>query len=142
MKLSPHFSLAELTATSTGFQNNPDSIELSNLRVVAFCMEHVRRLLGNKPIIVTSGFRSAIVNAAVGGTASSDHRLAWAIDFKHSRLSGLEAAKMIAESPLQFDQLILERKNTLIHLSFNPRFRRQVLRQPGGAGTAIYQGLE
>ena len=51
------------------------------------------------------------------------------------------AAKRIRDSALKFDQLIFE-KNRCVHLSVDPRMRRQVLRQPGGPGSPVHQGLE
>jgi zinc D-Ala-D-Ala carboxypeptidase len=42
---------------------------------------------------------------------------------------------------LKFDQLIYE-KSRCVHISFDPRLRRQVLRQPGGPGSTVYNGLE
>lgn len=142
MKLSPHFSLVEFCITSTGINNSPEPEHFNNLRCVAFSMEQVRALLGHAPISITSGYRNKAVNNAVGGVAISDHTLGWAVDFRHSQMTAYKAAKMICDSFLMFDQLILERNNTLIHLSFNPRFRRQILRQPGGPGSLIFNGID
>lgn len=142
MKLSKNFTLAELTKTSTGIANYPDTdTQLCALRLTASNMETVRRLLGNNPIIVTSGYRNSKVNAKVGGVSNSDHALGYAVDFKHSILSAKECAEKIAESCIAFDQLILERRDTIIHISFTPRLRRNVLRQFGGPGTPFSQGL-
>jgi zinc D-Ala-D-Ala carboxypeptidase len=142
MKLSPHFTLAELCVTSTGLANEPTPEHLAALRVTAYGMEIVRHILGDEPIKATSGYRNPVVNKAVGGVSNSDHALGYACDFRHGRLSSYDAAKLIVASPLVFDQLILERNNTLIHLSFNPRLRMQVLRQPGGPGSKCFQGLD
>lgn len=141
MKLSPHFTLAEFTQTNTGLDNTPTPEHLRNLIAFAFFMEQVRYLLGNKPIIMASVYRGKLVNYRVGGVPNSDHCLGWAGDFRHSTLDAYQAARIINEAPLIFDQLILERKATLIHLSINPRFRRQVLSQWGGPGTAFKTGL-
>lgn len=141
MKLSAHFSLAELIKTSVRADNSPTPEHLANLRLAAYGMENVRRLLGNFPIIVTSGYRNPTVNRAVGGVSNSDHALGYAVDFKHTKLDAKTCCRAIVDSPIVFDQLILERNDSLVHISFNPRARRQVLRQPGGPGTKFYQGL-
>ena len=77
MRLSNHFSLHELTFTRTGekrgLSNEPGSAQLVNLRRLAGTLEDIRRLLGGCAVIVTSGYRSPEVNAAVGGVPTSDH---------------------------------------------------------------------
>lgn len=142
MMLSRHFSLAEFCVTQTGIANEPEPEHMIALHITAAGMETVRRLLGNKPINVTSAYRNRKVNLAVGGVAFGDHPLGWAVDFRHSSLSAKTCCKMIEASPLVFDQLILERHDSLVHISFNPRQRLQVLRQPGGPGTPFFSGLD
>ncbi|WP_313074424.1 D-Ala-D-Ala carboxypeptidase family metallohydrolase [Melaminivora sp.] len=76
MQLTPHFSLAELTASSTarrlGLDNTPSPQATVQLQHLAELLERVRAHLG-APVIVTSGYRSQAVNRAVGGVATSDH---------------------------------------------------------------------
>lgn len=83
MQLTPHFSLAELTASSTaqrlGLDNTPTPEALQRLTLTAAMLERVRSHLG-VPVIVTSGYRSRAVNAAVGGVTSSDHAIGSAAD--------------------------------------------------------------
>lgn len=141
MKLSPHFTLAELTVTNTGLDNSPTPEALEALRETAARMEAVRAILGDHPITVTSAYRNARVNRAVGGVAVSDHTKGFAVDFKHSKFTAKQCCEAIRESGLAFDQLILERKATLVHISFNPRGRKQALRQPGGPGSKVYIGF-
>lgn len=144
MLLSPNFSLEEFTlsatATGLGIDNAPTPEHLENLRALAARMEEVRALFG-KAIIITSGYRNPALNAAVGGVPTSDHALGFAADFHVHGLHDLEASKVIRDSRLAFDQLIYE-KNRCVHLSFHPRMRRQVLRQPGGPGSKVHVGLE
>lgn len=141
MKLSRNFSLAEFTVTSTGIDNTPAPEHMPALLVTAFGMEQVRHIIGGTPLIVTSGYRNPQVNRAVGGVSNSDHALGYACDFRSNIISARQICHLIDESPLVFDQLILERMDKIVHISFNPRLRRQVMRQPGGPGTAIFQGL-
>lgn len=144
MQLTPHFSLEEFTLSSTalalGIGNEPTAAHLENLRVLANRMEDVRALFG-VVIEITSGYRNPQVNAAVGGVPNSAHALGLAADFHVHGLHDLEAAKRIRDSGLKFDQLIYE-KNRCVHLSVDPRMRRQVLRQPGGPGSPVHPGLE
>jgi len=92
-------------------------------------------------IEITSGYRNPQVNRAVGGVPNSAHALGLAADFHVHGFTDLEAAKRIRDSALKFDQLIFE-KNRCVHISIDPRMRRQVLRQPGGPGSPVHQGLE
>lgn len=143
-QLSEHFSLAEFTrstaAEGMGDANQPTARHLANLRVTAAGMEAVRALFG-APIRVNSAYRNPRVNRAVGGVPTSAHALGYAVDFHVDGKTDHEAAELIRDSELIFDQLILER-GRCVHISFDPRSRRQVLRQPGGPGTAVYQGLD
>lgn len=138
--MTPHFKLKELTVTNTGLNNLPPPQDIPAITALAHSLEQVRALLG-VPMIITSGYRNARVNSAVGGVPTSDHRLGHAADFRPVGMMCLKAAQLIAESSLTFDQLILERNATVIHISFHPRYRREVMRQPGGPGTPFYNGL-
>lgn len=130
--LSPHFTLAELTTTTTGIANNPNATELKRLTATAQAMEAVRKLLGH-PIRVNSGFRSAAVNRAVGGSPTSAHALGYAVDFICPAFGDpMAICRAIAASGIKFDQLIME-KNRWVHISFDPRMRQQVLSWWGGA---------
>lgn len=144
MKLSAHFSLEEFIisskALSMGVRNDPTPAHLENLKHLAERMEAVRALF-NRPIEITSAYRNPQVNAAVGGVPTSAHALGHAADFHVDGLSDLEVAKGVRDSGLKFDQLIYE-KSRCVHISFDPRLRRQVMRQPGGPGSTVYNGLE
>src|SRR5512139_3823552 len=122
MQLSEHFSLLELTVSTTaismGIENTPTPEHMANLRNLAKCMEDVRALF-NRRIEITSGYRNPQVNAAVGGVPNSAHALGHAADFHVDGFADLAAAKVIRDSPLKFDQLIFE-KNRCVHISFHP----------------------
>ncbi|KQZ33987.1 D-Ala-D-Ala carboxypeptidase family metallohydrolase [Caulobacter sp. Root1472] len=144
MKLSAHFSLEEFTisskALSMGVRNDPTPAHLENLKHLAERMEAVRALF-NRPVEITSAYRNPQVNTAVGGVPTSAHALGHAADFHVDGLNDLDVAKGVRDSGLKFDQLIYE-KSRCVHISFDPRLRRQVMRQPGGPGSAVYNGLE
>lgn len=128
--LSPHFTLAEMTATSHG-PNVPPPEAVEHLQVTAAGMEQIRGLLGDRPIHVNSGYRSSAVNAAVGGVATSAHLTGYACDFVCPGFgTPLEICHVLATSPLKFDQLIQE--GTWVHVSFAPTMRQEVLTKDGG----------
>ncbi|MCA0247698.1 MAG: DUF882 domain-containing protein [Proteobacteria bacterium] len=130
MKLTPHFTLAELTHSQTaarlGIDNTPAPEMVDALRKTAELLERVRALLG-KPILVSSGYRSPLVNRAVGGAAQSAHMLGCAADFSCPGFgSPLEICRAIASSDISFDQLIHEYR-AWAHIAWAPLPRRQVL---------------
>jgi zinc D-Ala-D-Ala carboxypeptidase len=116
-QLTAHFALEEFTDSQTaarkGIPNVPPvgSPERANLKRTADVMEEVRTLLGDKPILVSSGYRSPAVNAAVGGSKSSAHMSGLAVDFSCPGY-GTPRAICVALSPhmkaLGIDQLIHE----------------------------------
>jgi zinc D-Ala-D-Ala carboxypeptidase len=124
---TPHFSLDEMIATQhRQFENWPPPAVQAALRETARQMETVRRLLGDRPIVISSGYRCPALNRAVGGAARSAHLSGFAVDFNcYPFGTPLEVCRAIAGSGLGFDQLIEE--GTWTHLSFDPRMRRQVL---------------
>ncbi len=134
-QITEHFTLDELTVTNTGLPNQPNSTQLSRLVSTAHQMELVRTVLG-KPIRVNSGFRSAAVNKAVGGSPTSAHALGYAVDFVSPSYGNTKAiCQAIIKAGIKFDQLILERPDiagSWVHISFDPRMRGQVLTYIGG----------
>ena len=128
--LTPHFTLAELCVTRHG-PNMPPAAVVQRLRTVtAPMLERVRTLLGERPIIITSGYRSPAVNAAVGGVATSAHLSGYAADFICPDFGApLDICEAISRSPFDFDQLIQE--GSWVHLSVDPKMRREVLTKAG-----------
>lgn len=109
MNLSPNFTLAELTHTDhREFDNTPNDAELANLVRLADFLEQVKEVLGGKPIIVNSAFRSKAVNDAVGSSDRSQHRRGTACDFRVPGITPDEVVRAIIESGLPYDQVIRE----------------------------------
>ena len=109
MQITPSFSLAELTHTDhREFDNVPNEDELANLYRLADFLEQVKALLGGKPIIVNSAFRSAEVNRAVGSSDKSQHRRGCAADIRVPGMTPDEVVKAIIGSDLPYDQVIRE----------------------------------
>ena len=107
--LSPNFTLEELTVTShREFDNIPNADQINNLGRVAELLEQVKKMLGGKPIMVNSAFRSLQVNAAVGSKPTSQHCLGCAADIRVPGMTPDEVVKAIRASDIQYDQLIRE----------------------------------
>ena len=125
--MTPHFTLAELTATShRQFDNTPNEKELANLQKLAEFLEQVQTLLDGKPIMINSAFRSKQVNDSVGSKDTSQHRLGYAADFKVPGMTPDQVVRAIIASDLQFDQIIRE-FDAWTHISISPSPRRQAL---------------
>jgi len=109
MNLTEHFTLEELTHTDhRQYDNTPNDKELENLKRLAEFLEEVKTVLGGRPIMVNSAFRSKQVNDAVGSSDRSQHRLATAVDFRVPELTPDQVVKAIIASNLGYDQVIRE----------------------------------
>jgi zinc D-Ala-D-Ala carboxypeptidase len=113
-QLTPHFTLSELTASTTGsrlgIDNTPPPEHMAKLVLTAEMLERVRTLL-QCPVIVTSGYRCMKLNVAVGGVTSSDHARGQAADIVAPAFgTAYEVAKKLAPfvSMIGVGQLILE----------------------------------
>ena len=117
-KLSPHFTLGEMTKTSAkGLDNTPPHAAVLNLKNLCVWLEALRdeynRRYGEDsslvsgpsrmvvpptgtrpqqsslPIVINSGYRSEAVNRAIGGVKGSNHLTGCAVDI---RVDGMEQA--------------------------------------------------
>lgn len=114
MQLTPHFSLAELTASAKaqalGIDNTAPPELVPRLTRTAEMLERIRATL-DVPVIVTSGYRCRVVNQAVGGVSSSDHTQGHAADIVAPGYgTPYQIARSLAPlvSVLGIGQLILE----------------------------------
>lgn len=113
MRLTPHFTLDELTASGTAgrlaIDNTPPDYVLPNLQRLANSLEQVRELLGNMPIHILSGYRCPALNAAVKGAPHSWHMGGLAADFICPAYGPpRDICKRLLAVGLPFDQLIFE----------------------------------
>ena len=109
MNLSDHFTLEELTHTDhRELENIPNETELANLKRLAEFLERVKTVLGGKPIMVNSAFRSKAVNDAVGSKDTSQHRVGCAADLRVPSMTPDEVVKAIIASGIGYDQVIRE----------------------------------
>ena len=154
-RLSPHFTLGELTKTNVNLKNVPNEAQVENLKRLCGWLEMLRseynRRYGGlspdpslsregsrdqeEPIIINSGYRSEAVNRAVGGVAGSNHLTGCAVDI---HVLGKEQAIRYAcilldiadESQEDFDELLIEQsaKSLWIHFAVRPFANRRRIR--------------
>jgi putative chitinase len=109
MNLTEHFTLDELTHTDhREFDNTPNESELANLKRLAAFLEDIKKVLGGKPIMVNSAFRSKAVNDAVGSKDTSQHRLGCAADIRVPAMTPDQVVRAVIASGLGYDQIIRE----------------------------------
>lgn len=134
MKLSKNFSLEEMTKSQTalrkGLDNTPNLDHVSSLeRLCENVLQPVRDHF-DRPVTITSGFRSPELCIAIGSTIKSQHAKGQAADFEIPGISNMDVASWIRDN-LDFDQLILEfytGGNTgWIHCSYVHEPRKDVL---------------
>jgi hypothetical protein len=152
MQLSEHLSLAEVTKSDTakrrGVSNMPTEAHIANFKLLAEnIFEPIRNHFG-KPIFISSGYRSAELNKAIGGAASSQHCQGEAIDIDMDGRPGGITNKMVFDfikENLNFDQLIWEfgtdANPDWVHVSYEStgKQRKQILKavRKGGATTYV-----
>lgn len=123
IKLSDHFSLEEAvlsnTANRLNIDNTPDTVVISVMSLAASGMERVRANLNNKPILISSWFRSLKLNRVLNSKDTSQHLKGEAIDFICPGFgTPLDICKQLIKYKdlIRYDQLILE--HTWVHISF------------------------
>ena len=125
MKLTKHFTKEELTCTSVSERLqklNRDVAPEEDVYKLACFAEQVRAFLG-RPMIITSGYRCTELNKRVGGSASSQHLKAQAIDFVPSQMKLEDAFGLLMASQLVYGQLIIEHSKgkEWIHVSMGDK---------------------
>jgi len=107
--MTPHFTLEELTHTDhRELDNTPNEFEIANIQRLAEFLEQVKEVLGGKPIMVNSAFRSKAVNDAVGSKDTSQHRIGCAADIRVPSMTPDEVVRAVIASGLPYDQIIRE----------------------------------
>lgn len=131
--ISKYFTWEEVTGSLTAVSHKIDNSVPENLKAAAIHtaqqMDKVREFL-KKPIRVNSWYRCLALNTLLKSKPTSQHCKNEAVDFICPTYgTPYMICKAIAESDLDFDQLIME--NTWVHISFssmpNVQNRRQVL---------------
>ena len=144
MQLSKHFKLEEfeksMTATRKGIENKAGSGEIKNLTDLCYNVLEPCRAKFEKPIRISSGYRSEELCVAIGSKKTSQHALGMAVDMEIPSESNLKVALWL-QNNVDFDQLILEyytgeANSGWIHVSFHEgNNRKQVLTFDGKSYT-------
>ena len=149
MQLTENFSLAELvkseTALRNGLDNTPGDAEIENLRILCENILQPLRTAYGRGIKVNSGFRHPNVNAAVGGSITSDHCRGQAADIEIPGVANYDLAKYISEN-FWYTQVILEfytpgvPDSGWVHVSYNPAdLKCQTLTAMRENGKVVYK---
>jgi len=114
MKLSNNFSLAELvksqTAERCGIDNDPDKEHIESLQKLCDEILQPIRDYFQKPVMISSGYRSPELSQKIGSSSRSQHCKGEAADIEIAGVSNKELADFINDN-LNFDQVILEFHN-------------------------------
>ena len=151
--ISKNFTFEELfrseTAVALGINNTPNATVAKRLEdLVVNVLQPLRDLWG-APIIISSGYRCNALNAAVGGSPSSQHMLGEAVDIRtksDTRDSNMALLKCFLRSGIEFDELISEDVNSKyqpnwIHVSYTTRRanrKKKLTMKRDSRGRAVY----
>ena len=135
MRLSKNFTLSEITKSNTakrlGIKNAPNQEHLNNMQIlIRDLIQPMRDALG--PIRISSGYRSPVLNRAIGGSNKSQHCKGQAVDiqfWKEGKMCNKEVYDWVLKEGIKFDQMINEFDYAWIHISLRPdnKNRRMVL---------------
>ncbi|QJR15357.1 D-Ala-D-Ala carboxypeptidase family metallohydrolase [Usitatibacter palustris] len=145
-RITEHFTMDELvfsqTALRLGIDNTPTAETQRNLVLLARFLEDVRALLGDSPLVISSGYRSPALNQRIGGSLNSAHMSGLAADFTVPAAGTvLQVCRVIERSGLGFEQLIHE-FGGWVHLAIPPAGRAASRRVNSiFAGTGYMAGI-
>ncbi len=128
------------TATRKGIKNKAGSGEIKNLGDLCYEVLEPVRAKFDKPVTITSGYRSPELSEAIGSKATSQHCSGEAVDFEIAGVSNLQVALWLTNN-VNFDQCILEfwtgeASSGWIHVSYKDGSnRKQVLTYDGKSYT-------
>lgn len=148
-RISKNITLAEATksqeAVRLGIENMPNQPEITNMKRVAEKVFEPLRAYFNKPIAISSFFRSQTLNERIGGSKNSQHITGEAIDIDADIFGGISNSEIFffILDYLEFDQLIWEfgddNNPAWVHVSLKEKGnRKQVLKAKGGSNKTIY----
>lgn len=124
--ITKNFTLEELinssTAKARGIRNIPGTQEVVCLTALAIKILQPLRNWWGSPIKIGSGYRSEVLNRAVGGVSNSQHKKGQAVDLciDGDKEKGKKWFNYIKDN-LEFDQLIWEHNakgSYWVHVSY------------------------
>ena len=111
MQLSKHFSLKEMTKSMTaqrrGIDNTPGAGEIKCLGDLCWKVLEPLRAHFDKPVTITSGYRSEALCEAIGSKKTSQHAKGQAVDLEIFGVPNIQTAYWL-QNNVDFDQLIME----------------------------------
>lgn len=148
MKLSVDFTLQELTNSEIAQRNNianiPNADQITNLVLLCQYILQPVRVHFNKPVIITSGYRSPELCTLIGSKPTSQHTQGQAADFKITGIANKTVSDWIVNN-LNYDQCILEFYNEKepnsgwVHCSYSfDNNRKEYLQATKSNGTVLY----
>ena len=125
-KLSENFDLSEFVRTSTGLDNIPDESDVKNIRYLVQAVLQPLRTSLQRPVVVTSGYRSPSVNKVIGGVDHSQHLTGEAADITVTGLSPTQLLAEVRALRLPVDQAIDEQFDgkAWLHVSASRKSQR------------------
>lgn len=129
--LSEHFSMEEMTRSRTAtvkrIDNTPSDAAVRNLKILCTQVLEPARAKYGRPIVITSGYRCAKLNAAVGGVPKSYHTKGMAADIRIDNIrDAYNLAKLLNDRPLT-DLILIEHSSSAqwLHVQWSryPRHR-------------------
>lgn len=149
MQLTENFSLNEMIKSETALRlhmdNTPPPEVIENLRTLCEHVLQPLRTAYGRGIKVNSGYRAPDVNAAVGGSKTSDHCRGQAADIEIPGVPNYDLALYISQY-FYFTQLILEfytpgvPDSGWVHVSYDPaNLKRQVMTAMRENGKTVYK---
>ena len=151
MQLSKNFEVAEFARSSSakrlGISNQPTEAHIANMKLLCEkVLQPVRDHFG-RSIFLSSGYRSAALNAKTPGASSTSQHCtgeAVDIDMDGTEVSNKEVFDFIKEH-LEFDQLIWEfgtdTNPDWVHVSYEStgKQRKQILKAVKQGKTTVYR---
>lgn len=137
MQLTKNFSLREITesakARELGIDNSIPQLLMRNAQALAERLQIIRDVL-RVPVYISSGYRCAALNKAVGGAYTSQHQLGLAADIYTDGHTAQELFDAILKMNISYDQLIIERVGLKewAHISVQPYERNEKLGYTNG----------
>lgn len=115
------------TAKEQHIDNTPSEVVIRNLKILCTQVLEPARAKFGRPIIITSGYRCAKLNTAVGGVPKSYHTKGMAADIKIENIrDAYNLAKILDKQPLT-DLVLIEHSSSAqwLHVQWSrfPRHR-------------------